>query len=220
MCEPSKLHEAFKRQLASQMVVLWNEGYFCKTFLPSISVIYADIRKHRSKSMTRLASYDLGVVRDKPAIGQKNGKKVEWTSIGWTPEGRKFLNEQAIDALSELESRSLKIRDFTDEEKSLMQSSRGLSVGVLDSGGPRDSTFRKVLRKHCAELPVKPGGVPVEPMLIFGAAALKSIEAAMLEARSIGFSHSHWVGNNWSLATLTTKYGFFVHADDVVKSIV
>ncbi len=205
--------ESFLKLKYSEM---WQRECFSEKNYPSMELIYGDIRHKRGSMQCRLARYDLGIKNGKPAIAKTMGKKIEWVSIGWTPDGRRLLSNAAADALCELESRGLDIRSCagTKASGSYLELGNGALGVILDSSGVRNSSFRKVLRSYANNLEHnKSANIKFEPMLIFGGVAQNAIEYAMEDARKIAMPYSDYVGSNWTLATLTQRFGFVVHSN-------
>lgn len=197
-----------------------------KKSIRPMSLIYGDIRHKRGSTKCRLAKYDFRVINGRPAIGFTMGGKFGWFAIGWSQDGRRLLSQAAIENLSEIESRSLRVYEPSSKQNKTLYKSHNIensapySAFIFDSNGQRDGSFRKTLRQFANNFEAnKEANVKLEPMLIMGGTAKNAIEHAMLDARTKGIPDSEAVGTNWTLATLTRRFGYRVHSSSDLQLV-
>lgn len=212
-CESTQ-YEIFLKFIRTRFDEMWQQGDF-QNNPPEIALIYADIRHVHGSTRCKLLKLECCLKNLKPHISELIGAGIEFVSIGWTPEGRRMLSSGAANALGELESRNLLIVTKSEQLSKLLQNHpSAINSVIMDSSGERNSTFRKKLRAYCNSLDKdKPSDIPLEPMLIFGGAAKQSIEFMMQDLRKMNVPMHDCVGDNWTLVTLTRRYGFRVHSN-------
>jgi hypothetical protein len=219
--------EFFMNTLRQRYHEMCIDGYLNSENPPSMSLIYGDLRHKHGTTKCRLTSFRFLIRDNKPCIERKIGDKVSYTSIGWTEEGRKILDANAINALQELESRSLVISEANESERKYFYKKAGYTPSEpstlirYDSSGKRDSSFRKELRRFSNNLDFnkkKDTKIHLEPMLVFGSAVQNELEGSMKEIREQNIPYHECIGTNWTLATLTRKHGFKIHSDKELKA--
>lgn len=212
-------YEEFLRLTKNRYSEMWQRGVFANA-APEIAIIYSDTRHSHGSTRCRLSRLVFGVKNSKPYVSEETGVELEYVSIGWIPEGRKLLSSRAADALSELESRNLIIDTNCDKLAASLPISSTVKHSVrLDSSGERNFTFRKKLRAYCNSLDkTNQANIAFEPMLIFGAAALRAIESQMHELRKHNIPDHNCIGDNWTLVTLTRRYGLRIHPDSELRA--
>ena len=205
---------------------LWASGYFTAQNLPCIALLYGDIRRHRGKIKCRLLRHEFGTRNLKPAIFHKTYNEAKKsTAIGWSKEGRKKLNNAAVEAMAELDSRSLTISPPSQSilEKFIQNHGpipQNASVYFMSTKGKRDSSFRAILRKHVnSAMAEQPHLMRYDPVLIFAGAAQKAIEMRMNDLRKEMLEMHETVADTWTIATLTMKDGFRVFSDAELAGI-
>ncbi len=221
----SKWFDSFIEKCTDNYLSCCDEGVFSSDILPQVQIIYADIRHRKGSTKCRMVRLEFYFENGEPKIARRYAMTGQYLSIGWSPEGRHELNESASYALCELDSRSLIIRKATkDEIKSIEKVNGKLKnnsvLSVMDSSGDKDGTFLKKLRKYCKKLPrFSQTTMHYDPVMVFSAAAVNSIEIRMDELRKKSLQYHETVGNTFVISTLTQKQGFKQYSDKELRAI-
>lgn len=220
-CEkPNKRYDLFLKLIKARYLDLFKSGFFSVNNVPDAEVIYGDCFRRRSKTTCRLLKIKFTIRNGQPAMGLGHGKQLEWSAIGWTPEGRRFLSDAATDALRELASRNAKIQQISnsDLEEFLGDNAPNKEASPvafkLDTSRKRDSSFLPVLRNYCNQAANQYQDMKwFTPIFFLSLAPYSAIVSRMQQARNIGIPLHESVGDLWCLATVSHRYGFQIHKD-------
>lgn len=206
----SKWHDLFVLHCETRLAAYIADGTFSVKHLPEVQLIYGDIRHKRGRTRCRLIRLEPGISNDNFESFRKTATEGQFLAIGWSPEGRRELNDVAANALAEVEERGLEISDLRAEDtKHIYQhppETRGLT---MDTSGPRIGNFRVKLRKYAAQTFLRNSSImAVEPVLIYCGVAQAAIETKAEELRHRGAEGIESVGNQWTSASLTLRHGF------------
>jgi hypothetical protein len=196
----------------------------------SVSVIYADGRRHHSKNKYRLVAIELdfdGVNID-VSYRPQNGES--FVDIGWFPQGRKLLSDAAMKAIHELEGRSSNYELLPGNNLHASLTEMGLPSDIckntqiaykVNSAGTRDSSFRKEGRDflHTHKELLKHPNFQLGPLFEYSAAAESAILCEVARLRFHQASYIESIGTSWTLATLTVQRGVFIHPEGEVSGI-
>jgi hypothetical protein len=193
------------------------------------AIIYGDTRRHRSGNRARLIRLELRVSSEgAPYLHREVPPNLGWVAIGTAPATRRFIGNTAADSLGSLEQRGLRIRplpstytppygtpiitDLTVRGKQRLKERQALQ---LDSSGPRDGTFRKVLREHYRQQ-LKAGNPihQLSPLVVFAAAARDAIAGQVAEFKSgPGIPDVAGISDAWCIATISNPEGAQLYTD-------
>ncbi|GAB3462749.1 hypothetical protein GCM10027321_24680 [Massilia terrae] len=188
------------------------------------AIIYGDTRRHRSGSRARLVRLELRANGEGTAYLDRHvpPRDLGWVAIGTAPGTRAFLGNTAAYNLGRLEQRGLVIRvqpsTFTPPPDTPIYSdltARGVrrpherQALILDSSGPRDGTFRKVLRQHYREQLQSGNRVhQLSPLVAFATAAKDAIAEQVAEFKTgPGLPDVDGISDTWCIATISNPEG-------------
>lgn len=214
--DDSMWYDIFVEHCETNFRIFCEAGLFSQTHPPEAALIYGDCRHHRGATKCRAVRLQFGSNEAGPTHRRDNIGSGAADSIGWSPEGRRPLDEAGKNALGDLYNRSLVISDFSEEEiKELghVTVGGGTRLGIrLDMTGAPDKSFVPVLRKFAAQTFSRGGPVmAVEPITLLCGAAEMAIFHTMRSLRAQALEGCVGVGEEFHSASLTPRHGFRVY---------
>ena len=214
--DDSKWYDIFVEHCETNFRIFCEAGIFSRTHPPEAALIYGDCRHHRGETKCRAVRLQFGSTEAGHTHRRDNIGFGEAYSIGWSPEGRRPLDEAGKNALGDLYNRSLVISDFSEEEINELGHvtvGGGPRLGLrLDMNGAPDKSFCPVLRKFAAQTFLCGGPVmAVEPVTLLCGAAEMTIFHTMQSLRTQAVEGCAGVGEEFHSASLTLRHGFRVY---------
>jgi len=191
-------------------------------------LIYGDVRLQKGPARSRLAQFNFQFSDGKVVFGEKSAPNLGWRCIGTTPPIRRFLANMAAASLQDLEQRSLEIRSKADslemtagrvpyqrlDRRSASFCGSKPGAVLLDSTGPKNGSFRKTLRAFANAQEASGSDVIVEPIQVFGSAALQAIVDQVAVFKNPPLLGIEAISDTWSLATISRRNGIRLYTGD------